>query len=50
MGKVARKGTSKLGWCLTGHHKDCFVTVGDRYVCGCDCHTDNINDKELDNV
>lgn len=45
MAKARRKGTSKLGWCITGHHVECWKSVG-KLVCGCDCHADNINDKE----
>ena len=42
MGKTTRVGTRKLGWCLTGHHEDCWYTVSD-LKCECDCHDDNNN-------
>lgn len=26
-----------LGWCITGHHEDCFKTISTN-VCDCKCH------------
>lgn len=39
--------SAKLGWCVTGHHKDCWHTVGGDHphypliTCGCPCHQEN---------
>jgi hypothetical protein len=29
--------TKVLGWCITGHHPECLVSIAD-LVCDCECH------------
>lgn len=32
------EGTTKFGWCLTGHHKSCIMKTVEGKECGCKCH------------
>lgn len=31
-------GTTRLGWCLTGHHDQCWEWTESGDHCGCPCH------------
>lgn len=36
---AARKGSTRFGWCITGHHKDCTREIpSGEYTCDCHCH------------
>jgi len=38
------KGTGKFGWCSTGYHSDCIVTlpVHVEVKCECECHNEQL--------
>jgi len=36
---AARKGSTRFGWCITGHHRDCTREIpSGLYACDCTCH------------
>jgi hypothetical protein len=37
--------TRVLGWCITGHHDECLITVAD-LTCDCECHKGDESDGE----
>ena len=57
MAKLAKRkssGGTKFGWCMTGHHSNCFDTYtasmsGKLMECHCDCHG-RIYEAEIEEV
>ncbi len=42
--EAGEERTAMFGWCSTGHHDGCVVTIP-RYRCSCKCH--ETKDKDL---